>query len=237
MKLPILLSVPHAGLMVPPEAAQLCRLTPDEIVADGDEGAREIYELRDHVVEFVTTDVARAVVDLNRAEDDRRPDGVVKTETCWGVPVYDDVLPEAVVGQLLDRYYRPYHRRLSAGVSDRVRLCVDCHTMAAAGPPIGPDPGRPRPHVCLGNGGTVGDGTAATLPSGWTEVLRQSFQAHFGDSVTVNDPFAGGYITRTHGQQRPWLQLELSRAPFMTHEEKRNGVLRALTDFCHKMLT
>jgi formiminoglutamase len=161
----------------------------------------------------------------------------VKTETCWGVPVYRSSLPATVVRQLLDRYYRPYHRRLSEGVGDGVLLCVDCHTMAAVGPPIGPDPGEPRPHVCLGNGNGDGRGKQLTLPRGWTGLLLGSFRAAFGEAVTVNEPFSGGYITRSHGRERPWLQLEISRAPFMSNEEKRTAVLRALRDFCDKVLT
>jgi formiminoglutamase len=220
---------------VPPEAQPFCRLTLAEIVADGDEGAGEIYDLGDHTRAWVTTDVARAIVDLNRAVTDRRPDGVVKTQTCWGVPVYHEPLPEPVVGQLLDRYYHPYRRRLSHEVPPDVRLCVDCHTMAAAGPPIGPDPGRPRPHVCLGNGDPDGRGTP-TLPRAWMGPLMDSFQAVFGDQVTWNDPFSGGHITLTHGRERPWLQLELSRAPFLSAAEKRRGVLQALADFCRRVL-
>jgi N-formylglutamate amidohydrolase len=235
MKLPILLSVPHAGVRVPPEAKPYCRLTRRQIVADGDEGAAEIFGWKQHVAAFVTTDVARAIVDLNRAEDDRRPDGVVKTQTCWNVPVYREFPPDQVVEQLLDRYYRPYHRRLSTGLPADIRLGVDCHTMAGLGPPIGPDPGEVRPHVCLGNGNGDGGG-GLTLPPGWTGHLLGCFRAVFGDAVTTNEPFAGGYITRHHGRERPWLQLEISRAPFMSNAEKSYGVLRALTDFCQKVL-
>ncbi|MGD8376962.1 MAG: N-formylglutamate amidohydrolase, partial [Acidobacteriota bacterium] len=108
MKLPLLLSVPHAGLKVPPEAAPYCVLEPDAIVADGDEFARPIYALEDEVEAFVTTEIARAIVDLNRPEDDRRPDGVVKTHTCWNVPVYRPFPPDDVIETLLECYYRPY---------------------------------------------------------------------------------------------------------------------------------
>ena len=88
MKLPVLLSVPHGGLEVPSEVAHICALTPKEIAEDGDEGARELYDLENHVAGFVDTDVARAIIDLNRAEDDFSKDGVIKTHTCWDVPVY-----------------------------------------------------------------------------------------------------------------------------------------------------
>ena len=75
MTLPLLISVPHAGLRVPPEAERFCKLTETEIAKDGDEGAAEIYTIESEVECYVTTDIARAIVDLNRAEDDRRKDG------------------------------------------------------------------------------------------------------------------------------------------------------------------
>jgi len=220
-RLPLLLSVPHAGLRVPEEVGALCRLTPREVEEDGDEGAAAIYALQSAVVRFVTTDIARAIVDMNRAEDDRRKDGVVKTHTCWDVPVYRAFPPEELVETLLERFHRPYHGRLTAGALPDVRLGVDCHTMAAIGPPVGPDAGAARPHVCLSNG----DGTC---PAAWLDGLARCFRREFGPEVTVNEPFKGGYITRTHASEMPWVQLELSRAPFLPDAEKRARVLRAL---------
>ncbi|RMF80545.1 MAG: N-formylglutamate amidohydrolase, partial [Planctomycetota bacterium] len=49
MALPLLLSVPHAGLTVPPEAAPFCILKREDVERDSDEGAREIYALADAV--------------------------------------------------------------------------------------------------------------------------------------------------------------------------------------------
>lgn len=226
MPLPLLLSVPHAGLRVPPEAAAMCVLTPEEIEADGDVGAREIYDLSEEVVAFATTEIARAIVDLNRPVDDRRKDGVVKTHTCWDVPVYREPLREDVVTALLDRYHAPYHGRLrELARSGRAVLGVDCHTMAALGPPVGPDPGRKRPFVCLSHAN-------GTCPDPWIEALAGRFREVFGESVRIDDPFTGGYITRTHAAELPFVQLELSREPFMTNAEKRAGVLYALGAWC-----
>jgi formiminoglutamase len=181
------------------------------------------------VAQLITTDVARAIVDLNRAENDFRPDGVVKTHTCWKVPVYDPFPPWRLVDELLDRYYRPFHQQLSAPAS-AVRLGVDCHTMAAVGPPIGPDAGAARPSVCLG------DARGTTLPFGWMRKLAKCFRQAFGPDVAVNEPFSGGYITRRHGRERPWVQVELSRAPFLSDDGKRWRVLQALTEFCRSVL-
>lgn len=222
MVLPLLISVPHAGLRVPPEVESLCQLTEAQIVEDGDEHAAEIYDIADQVVSYVTTDVARAIVDLNRAEDDRRPDGVVKTHTCFNVPVYREPLTDTTIERLLAVYYRPYHDRLRQLSDSDVRLAVDCHTMLAVGPPIGPGPGIERPHVCLSHA----DGTC---PDEWMDALAASFEEEFGPHVSVNDPFKGGYITRTHAADMPWVQLELSRAPFATNAEKRRRVVAALT--------
>ena len=34
----------------------------------------------------------------------------------------------------------------------------------------------------------------------------------------------GGYITRTHAAEMPWIQIELSRSPFLSDGEKRRRV-------------
>ena len=225
-KLPILLSVPHAGLAIPPELETHNLLTTEQIAKDGDVGAAEIYALDEQFTKVIRANVARAFVDLNRADDDRRMDGVIKTHTCWKEPIYSEPLPDSLCRNLLDKYYYPYQQSLDDIEDDSIILCVDCHTMAEFGPPVGPDIGQPRPHVCLG------DANGQTLPSGWIEKLAKCFREFFGDSVTINQPFSGGYITRTHGKNRPWLQLELSRGGLMSNEEKRDNVFRSLNCFC-----
>lgn len=220
MKLPILVSVPHAGLEVPPEAQGYVSLTLDDIVADGDGGAAEIYSIGDKVTAFVTTGVARAIVDVNRAEDDIGGDGMIKTRTCWGTPVYGQFPPEHVIAALIEKYYRPYHKRLTR-LAAAVRLGLDCHTMAESGPPVSPDPGAPRPFICLGDG-------HGAFPAKWTRALAANLEQAFGEKVSINDPFSGGYITRVHGTEIPWAQLEFSRTARVPDAEKREKLLAAL---------
>ena len=228
MKLPLLLSVPHAGLRIPPEAEPYCRLTPAQVAEDGDVGAAEIFDVSEEVEAFVFSDVARAIVDLNRSPTDRRRDGVVKTHTCWEVPVYEPFPPEDIIAAMLESYYFPYHRRLAElGKSGEFPLAVDCHTMAAFGPPVGPDPGQERPQVCLSNG-------EGTCPDEWINSLQNAFQRHFEGDVTINSPFRGGYITRNHAEEMPWVQLEISRAPFATDQEKKRRFLAAIADWCEE---
>jgi N-formylglutamate amidohydrolase len=221
MSLPFLVSLPHSGTRIPEEVREICRLTPQQIREDGDEGAAQIYEpLRDQAEVFVAADIARAIVDINRAEDDFHKDGVIKTHTCWDIPVYTRFPTEHEIEALLDNYYHPYHQRLS-DAAGCVRVGLDCHTMAAFGPPVGPDPGVERPPVCLSNA----DGTC---PTEWLSRLAGFLEQSLGVVVSINHPFKGGYIIRHHGKEMPWIQIEFSRSDFLAPEVKSRGLLAAL---------
>jgi|SRR5665648_604222 len=225
--LPLLVSLPHAGLAVPPEAKPYLVLTADQIAAEGDGQAREVFApLLGLVRAFLSSEVARAIIDVNRAGDDFSLNGVLKATTSWEDPVYDPFPPGSVVEMLLHRYHRPYQERLSGLTAlEGVALGVDCHTMATTGPPVGPDPGRKRPLVCLSDAG-------GALPGPWFTRLARCFTAQFGPSVSLNDPFKGGWITSSHASELPWVQIELSRTEELSPEEKSNRVLAALTAFC-----
>ena len=229
MTLPLLFSVPHAGLTVPSEIENLCLLTKKEIIEDGDEGAAEIYlPLQNQVFALVTTAVARAIVDMNRAADDRRKDGVIKTHTCWDVQIYREPPSESIMTELMEIYYKPYHASLTK-YARQVKCGIDCHTMAAQGPPVGPDAGEERPQVCISNA----DGTC---PKEWITTLADCFKKVFEKDVSINHPFKGGYIVRSHARELPWIQLELSRAPYFSNEEKNFRVLEALKNWHNNSL-
>jgi formiminoglutamase len=231
MTLPLLISMPHAGLFVPESLQSDCLLTTEQIVEDGDEFAFEIYApLKDKVAAFISTDIARAVLDMNRQEDDIFKDGVIKTHTCWDIPIWQRPLDETILLQLIESYHRPYHQQLSEFAKDSdLILAIDCHTMAPYGPPAGPDPGVERPQVCLGNV----DGQSC--PSEWMNILKSAFQAYFPGEVAINQPFSGGYITRFHGHEMPWLQLELSRGDFAAPSVKSSMVYAALKEAIGKI--
>ena len=224
-KLPLLISVPHAGFSVPPEVMSLCVLGRRDIIQDGDKGAEAIYyPLKGKVAAFVTTHVARAIVDMNRDINDRKKDGVIKTHTCWDVPVYRTAPSEELVQKLLSKYYKPYHDTISRNMNG-VALALDCHTMAEEGPPVGPDTGRRRPAVCLSN-------AWFTCNHDWLSSMAQCLHDAFNRKVQINNPFKGGYIIRSHAGRVPWMQIEISREDFMSNEEKSRRVLQALTEWC-----
>ncbi|KPJ97404.1 MAG: hypothetical protein AMJ60_11300 [Desulfobacterales bacterium SG8_35] len=231
MRLPLYISVPHAGTRLPPEVGDLCILPREDLLADYDEGADSIYSpLQEYVTGFSTSHIARSLIDLNRAPHEIGGDGVIKNQTCRNVPIYRKFPDEKLIQTLLARYYMPYHEKLSAGADiSSIKLGIDCHTMAAIGPPVGPDPGRERPLVCLSNG-------SGTCPEEWIHGLANCFASIFGKKVAINTPFRGGYITRAHAAEMPWLQLEISQTHEYSNEFKRDCVLEGLKRFCNTVV-
>lgn len=217
--LPVLLSIPHGGMDVPVEVEDRVGLSTLDIHDDIDPFVREIYDLGRKVAAVVSTPIPRTFVDLNRARDDRppqNPDGVVKTLTCVGKEIYapGKELHAALIDTLLEQYYEPYHRRLRAAVQDpTIKLALDCHSMQAVGPQISPDVGQPRPLFCLGN--ARGQACSPETTQRLADCLRRAFELQEHE-VTLNQPFSGGYITRTYGgRPLPWVQVEMNRSLYL----------------------
>ena len=227
---PLLISIPHSGGTVPPEVADMVRITGRDIFYDGDALTREIYDFGKSVDAVIETPIARAIVDVNRAYDDRppeNPDGVVKTVTTDGTLVYrEGMFPDdALVEDLLQRYYFPYHETLGDLLSNRsIRLALDCHSMLERSPAASVRPGEPRPLICLSNRGDehgmpVRGRGPVTCPPEWIRALAESLRRAFAGEgeVAMNDPFAGGYISQYHYERSgiPWIQIEINRKLYL----------------------
>ncbi|MBD3346333.1 MAG: N-formylglutamate amidohydrolase [Chitinivibrionales bacterium] len=225
MKLPVLITIPHGGTSVPPEINDHIALTPEDILKDGDAFTREIYDLRNNAVDTIISETARAIIDVNRAPDDfppGNPDGVLKSVTCYNKSVYlPGKTPESKTADLLlKRYYASFHRKINNSLArnKELKLGLDCHSMAAFAPPISPDRQSPRPAICLGN--RRGQSCPFPLVEKLRERLSDAFAVSKND-IRINDPFAGGYIIGTYGNEPiPWIQIELNRNLYMTLPSK-----------------
>jgi N-formylglutamate deformylase len=233
-RLPILISIPHGGTTIPPEVADRIRLTARDVLCDSDTFTRELYDFRRDIAAFIEYPFARAVVDVNRAPDDlppRNPDGVIKTRTVQGLPVYTEggYPDEGLISALLQTCYYPYHDRLAELLEDHeVQLALDCHSMLPVAPPTKEHPGRPRPLICLSNRGDAqgkqkeGLGPI-TCPPEWLQALadafRRVFEAEEGE-IKLNEPFSGGYISQAHHRRTgiPWIQIELNRKLYLAEQ-------------------
>lgn len=227
---PILISVPHGGMDTPEECRERSDLSALEIFEDGDGFTRQIYDFRDKAVAYVDTTIARAFIDVNRKRDDmapRNPDGVIKSETVLGVPVYrQGVFPdEFLVEQLLKKYYDPYHQKLREhAVKTNITIAFDCHSMLERAPRSSPQPGKHRPLICISNGigqtgknqGDVELTCSFAVMNRFAEMLAHAFEIPL-EQVALNDPFTGGHIIRSHfNGDIPWIQLELNRSLYLT---------------------
>ena len=263
-KLPLLISVPHGGDKVPPELKNKTNLSRKDIFEDGDALTREIYNFSDQVEALVETKIARACIDLNRSPLDRapeNPDGVIKTVTTMNRSVYknnsfpDDILIE----YLLEKYYFPYHKQITCSLrSNKIKLCLDCHSMLSFSPNVSTNPGQERPLICLSNRGDelgkpVNGIRTATCPTDWIKNLASCFMTVFKISsadVKLNNPFSGGYITKFHSHQKHWIQIEMNRrlylsSPFFNNQslkvsieriaELNDNLFQVIDMFCKKM--
>jgi N-formylglutamate deformylase len=216
---PLLISIPHGGEKIPGEVEGKLNLGIRELIEDSDAFTKAIYDIGETALKVIHFDILRAVVDPNRSPDDLppgNPDGVVKSHTCYNKKIYrDDYHKDAhLIDLLLTKYYQDYHIRIQKEIKrGDIEIAFDCHSMASVAPDIAPDPGKRRPMVTLGNNHEKACDIATT------EKLARSFMEVFGldeNDVTINNPFAGGYITRKYGNQPiPWIQIEMNRGLYL----------------------
>ena len=220
MSFPVLLSIPHGGDQIPPELSNFVVISKQDMLADSDAYTREIYGIQDQVAFVVETSIARVFVDLNRASTDlppANPDGIVKSQSCHGVQVYRDEiwLNQSLVNTLLEKYYHPYHLKIQSVLTQHknLELMIDCHSMEAIGPVVGPDPGIERPAICLGS--RHGQSCSPATIKHMARAMCRAFDLE-KEQVTIDQPFAGGYITRSYGNNPlPCIQIELNRGLYL----------------------
>lgn len=214
-RLPVLISIPHSGMQVPPELSGCLKLSEYDIFDDIDPYSDTIYDISQHAAALIYTPIARTFVDLNRAPGDlppANPDGIIKSKTCYGKAIYKTgKQPGKVLSALLiEKYHRPYHKKIEEALNNpEIKLALDCHTMAAVGPAFAPDTGKKRPLICLGN--CYGQSCDPEVIRKLATCFKAAFKLNNSD-IQLNMPFAGGYITRHYGRQKKiWIQVEINR--------------------------
>ena len=159
--LPVVLSCPHAGTVVPADLAAVSQLDETTLIGATDFGVDALVEPAAHAlgVPLVSCLVARAYVDVNRNADELDPAlfndsntlpphrmrsprvmagfGVIPTLAPGNQSIYGATkLPAAAVEHRLNLVHRPYHAaltRLTATTVEKFGFCIllDCHSMPA----------------------------------------------------------------------------------------------------------
>lgn len=222
---PIVLSCPHVGTEIPPDIAAtmtpLARRTPDT-----DWFVHDLYGFAPAMgITLVHARFSRYVVDLNRDPagaklyaDGRAETGLVPVQSFAREPLYDGPTPDAAeLRRRVDRYYKPYHAAIEAALSElRQRhahvLFFDAHSIKRRVPSI-----RPEPFADV----ILGDQAGRTAHR---QLARTALDALQGLDVAHNEPFMGGYLTRSFGRPaegRHALQLEMSQDLYMDEDAGR----------------
>jgi len=203
--LPFVISLPHCSNRVPEEIRPTLDLSDKQIEKSTDMGTKEIFgSIPAKAV--VSARWSRLLVDLNRSADQRDAKGVIALRDYHGRVIYrEGCIPDKQEAERrLKEYYRPFHDELKAALDGQdIQGLFDCHSLNGVGPLEAPDAGKKRRDIILSNNGDeMGNENQAlgktTCPAETLHMIRAAFQ-RAGFSVSVNDPYAGGFIATHYG--------------------------------------
>lgn len=220
-KLPLLLSIPHAGTLLTPEVeAGLSDAAKG--LPDTDWHIPKLYDFaREMGVSVLVGNYSRFVIDLNRPPDNQALYTTATTglypETLFdGTPTFKPVMtptPQQRAGYL-QHIWQPYHGKIQQELA-RIKqqhgyaLLFDAHSIASVIPRLF---GGQLPDLNLG----TNDGASCSPRLAQQLTARCGAQSQF--SWVLNGRFKGGYITRAYGkpqENQHAVQLELAQCNYM----------------------
>ena len=245
MEWPFVISLSHSSGRIPDALRPAYALSDEEIADSIDLGTGEIFGSLPTVA-VLSASWSRLVADLNRGPGERGPRGVIAEVDYDGRVVYhpgcvpDDQERERRIGQ----YYMPFHERFDA-VLERggAAMVFDCHSLCEVGPLEAPDPGIRRKDIVLGNNGNSRGAARSplgntTCPADMLFQVKEAFERH-GFSVSINDPYAGGYIVTHYGRKYARkgltaIQLEINQALYTEKKRLVPERVGQVTDRIHR---
>jgi len=226
-RLPLLVSMPHAGEYIPPDIrANMSAVALD--IADTDWHMPQLYNFLEQLgASTLVATHSRYVIDLNRPEDNvnlypgQDTTGLCPVDTFHKEPLYQAGKnpDEAEIQRRVTEYWRPYHQQLEQELQrlraeHGVAMLWDAHSIASVVPRF--FEGR-LPDLNLGTG--AGSSCAPELTQQLQAVAAQAADA--GYSHAVNGRFKGGHITRHYGkpeQNIHAVQLEQAQITYMEEQ-------------------
>ncbi len=221
---PLLISMPHVGQEIP--GALAGRMTgAGRELADTDWHVDRLYDFcRELGASVIRARYSRYVVDLNRDPGGSALyPGQSETEICPTTSFGDQLLyrdgetpTSDEVAERVERYWRPYHKRLRAEL-DRLRqkygvaLLWDAHSIKSRVPQFFEGT---LPDLNLGTGGGV-----SCAPEVAARLLELGQKSPY--KTVLNGRFKGGYITRHYGDPARnihAIQMEIAQASYMREE-------------------
>jgi N-formylglutamate deformylase len=192
IRYPIVSDIPHSGTYVPHNIDKQFKQNPRVILPNMDWHLEKLYDFLPELgITVLQATHSRYVVNLNRG---LRPplfgpesSSVISRETTQGTVLYETEPTQNEIEERINRYYIPYHEQL-AGILHKMTqefgrtYLLDLHSFFRG----------PLADVCLGN---ANDTTCSEHLVACFEMALQKYDF----SVTRNEVWTGGYITRHYG--------------------------------------
>lgn len=232
---PVVINSPHSGAYYPASFLKASRLGNLAIRRSEDFAVDQMVKhASDHGMPVMTATYPRAFLDLNREPyeldqamfDDDLPDfanqrsirvsgglGTVPRVVAEGEPIYRDRMPVSDAIDRINAIYRPYHTALQyllarTHVTFDTAVLLDFHSMPSSS--IAAERGR-RADIVLGDRYSTSCDPSVLLHA-------KSILVDLGYDVSINKPYAGGFITEHYGRPQNGLhalQIEINRGLYM----------------------
>ncbi len=233
--MPVVVNSPHSGSFYPPSFVNSSRLGNLAIRKSEDFGVDELVRSAPlHGIPMLSATYPRAYVDVNREPyeldqvmfDGELPGfankrsirvsgglGTIPRIVAEGEEIYAGKIPVEDALQRISSIYKPYHNALQnliarTHVDFGQAVLIDFHSMPSSG--ALPEHGR-RPDIVLGDRYSTSCAPSVVLHA-------KAVFSDLGYDVSINKPYAGGFITEHYGRPQSGLhalQVELNRELYM----------------------
>ena len=230
---PILITVPHAGDIYPDLFIKHLKVNLCEVRRIEDYQSNKILgKIDEQMADIIIAQCSRAVVDLNRSRNaidytmfsqvfEHEPVSEkqmikyglgVFPNKIFGKTILKTPLPVSYAIHMLEKYYDPFHKSLYKRIkylSKVFGFCyhIDLHTM----PSKALLNFKKEPDIVLGD--NFGKSCSIGLSNYFQNVFKEN-----GFTVELNNPYAGGFITRNYGNPSKGvhtIQIEINRKIYM----------------------
>jgi|GEM_PF-1281766 len=194
----IFVNFPHSGLNIPSDIEITMHKDVVDQRPDTDWDLPSIYRpILEGKYPSQEALMHRYVVDLNRDpsgkslyNDSRYISAIVPAKTFSEKDIYPTPPTQPQVEARVKKYFWSYHQELTENLkTNRTKLMIDAHSISRNVPSLFKGD---LPDIILGNGGDL-----ETAPIAWLEAGATALKKH-GFSVAINEPFRGGWITRSY---------------------------------------
>ena len=218
-----LLSIPHAGQIIPKEFFSW--LTEDKRSRDQDidfEVHKLIHPKRllERGIFILKSSIHRVACDLNRSAEQ----AILNWhQNSMGVSLVKEFPSEKQLSSLVATYYKPYFKTIKETLQNhgqkKTFSMIDLHSMPSKPTAYhlekNPSQGLDRPDFCLS------DLSGRSCSKSYMEKAQKNFQSP-GILVMVNQPYTGGYLTQfANSLVSDNIQVEIKRGLYMDEQKGR----------------